>query len=172
MFGSLLRPFIAQRKRGRLIDKLVPTQEQDVQVEQLVQEEDQFNRELLINVLTATTAIVHISYGGPLFVLNGLGFLTFLAVRRVLPHREAYQKYARDGLFGYTGITVVAYFLKYGYNGFTMYTGLTTKMVELLLMYTLWQDRQAAKAGQVVEMSNLDMLQAKLDELSENAAAA
>ncbi len=178
---NIFRPFISQQKRGRLIDILVKEERQNapiekrVRLETLVRKEDQFNRELLVNVLTTTTAVVHLSYGGQLFILNGLGFLALLAARHGLPKREAYQKYSRDGLFGYTALTVGAYFLKYQFDGFERIAGLSVKLVEMGLMYTLWDERQAAKNGElvfVVDEPDLDVIQAEFNSLSEGLAGA
>lgn len=177
---NIFRPFISQQKRGRLIDILVEEEksgspiDKRVRFESLVKKEDQFNRELLINVLTTSTAIVHLSYGGQLFILNGLGFLALLAARHALPKRESYQKYPRDGLFGYTALTVGAYFLKYGFLGFERIAGLSIKLVEMGLMYTLWDEREAAKNGQlvfVVDEPDLEVIQAEFNSLSDGLAA-
>jgi len=107
--------------------------------------EDTRNREILIMGLTAATGIIHLSYGGKLFILNGIGFLGLAAARRIAPKNEAWQAPLRDGLLGYTGLTFGAYFLKYGYGGFENIAGLATKLIELMLMRTLFVDRRVAR---------------------------
>ena len=144
MFRSLAQGFRRQRQRGQLIRSLTTTPEDNDQREQLVAEEDWFNRQVMITGLTSTTAVIHIFLGGQLFILNGVGFLALLGAHYALPKRESYQKYTRDALFGYTGLTVAAYFLKYGTGGFNNVLGLGTKLVELGLMRVLWEDRVAA----------------------------
>lgn len=107
--------------------------------------EDDRIRAKLVPALTGATAAIHLVIGGKLFVLNGAGYLALLGARYLLPKNEAWQRYARDGLIGYTGLTVGAFFLKYGANSFENVLGLGTKLVELALLRTLWAERQAAR---------------------------
>ncbi len=111
----------------------------------LLEDEEDANRDILIKALTGATGVIHLYIGGKLFILNGLGYLALLAAREFLPKRESYQEFLRDGLLGYTALTVAGYFWKYGTNGFEMITGLSTKLIELGLMKALWSEREAAK---------------------------
>ena len=129
---------------------VVSVEQQTGQIEQ----EEAFNRQALIAALTGTTAAIHIYLGGTLFVLNGVGFLAGLAAHYAVPQRESYQKWTREGLFGYTGVTVAGYFALKGLAGFASPIGLATKLVELGLMRVLWEDGQAAKQKRVVIIEN------------------
>jgi len=151
MFRSISRAFRSQRKRGKLITELRGEQENDQLLGQLIQQEDAFNREILLALFNTTTAVIHIYYGGVLFTLNGIGFLAFLAARYALPPQESYQKYVRDGNFIFAGLTIIPYFAAYGLSGgFQMTTGVIAKLAEAGLMYTLWQDGKAALNGEAV----------------------
>ena len=128
-----------------------------VSVEQqarILEQEEEFNRKALIAALTGTTAAIHIYLGGTLFVLNGVGFLAALAAHYAVPQRESYQKWTREGLFGYTGVTVAGYFALKGLAGFGSPIGLATKLVELGLMRVLWEDGKAAEQKRVVIIEN------------------
>ncbi|HRI63642.1 MAG TPA: hypothetical protein PK156_05375, partial [Polyangium sp.] len=111
-----------------------------------LEREDARNREVLIAALTTTTAVIHIVLGGKLFVLNGAGFLALLAARHLLPKNEAYQSFARESLAGYTGLTIIAYFLEHGTTSFADVTGIGCKLIELGLLRVLWADHRAARA--------------------------
>lgn len=110
-----------------------------------LEKEDARIRAVLLNGLTAATGVIHLSLGGKLFILNGLGYLGLAAARWIAPKNEAWQAPLRDGLIGYTGLSVGAYFIKYGAGGFERITGLATKLIELMLIRTLFADRQAAR---------------------------
>ena len=63
-------------------------------------------------VLTLVAAIVHVSllFPDPVFILNGLGYLTLLAalylpIRRLVPHRRL----VRWTLVGYAMLTILAW---------------------------------------------------------------
>jgi hypothetical protein len=63
-------------------------------------------------VLTLITAIVHLSllFPDPVFILNGLGYLTLLAalylpIPRLVPHRQ----FLRWTLIGYATLTILAW---------------------------------------------------------------
>ena len=110
--------------------------------------EAQITRDVLIITLTGTTAIIHLTLGSSLFVLNGVGYAGLLAAHYLVPPRETYRQYTRDALLGYTGFTFVAYFLVNGVPGaFTSVTGVVCKLVELGVLNVLWKDRQAALRG-------------------------
>lgn len=138
MLNRIIHPYRQQRERGRLIRQLAPAQNE--QAIQLLAEEDAFNRKLLIITLTGATAVIHISLGTQLFVLNGLGYLVLLSTHLAVPERASYRKYTRSALWGYTGVTVVGYFALRGLTGFADATGMLTKLVELGLMGVLWEE--------------------------------
>lgn len=107
--------------------------------------EDERIRARLIPALTGATAAIHLVIGGKLFILNGAGYIALLAARSLLPKNEAWQRYSRDGLIGYTGLTVGAFFVQNGAGSFGNIVGLGTKLVELALLRTLWAERKAAR---------------------------
>lgn len=145
MQKTLARFFNAQKRRGNLIETLRQEPEHHAQLQQLISQEDAFNREALIAVFSTTTAAIHLYYGGLIFTLNGLAFLTFLTARHLLPKRESYQKYVRDGNIIMAAATILPYFAKYGiYAGFEMPIGVVSKLAEVGLIYVLWRDDQAA----------------------------
>ena len=65
-----------------------------------------------IVALTIATGAIHLSLGGVLFTLNGLGYLTG-AIAMVIPFELAtrYRGVIRLGLFGYTATTIVGWYL-------------------------------------------------------------
>ena len=176
MFNTILQKFNAQRERGNLIQRFTKEEAAGASVEEqarIIEQEEEVNRELLIAALTGTTAVIHIYLGGTLFVLNGVGFLAALAAHYAVPQRESYQKWTRDGLFGYTGFTVAGYFALKGVAGFANPIGVATKLVELGLMRVLWEDREAAKHKPVVIIeSEHGDVQVHVEELSGKLAAA
>jgi hypothetical protein len=85
--------------------------------------------------LTLTTALIHLSLGGLLFTLNGLGYLGLAAavvVTTVVPHRLV-QRFAwlpRLGLAGYAATTIGAYLA----IGPLFALGWVTKAIELAII--------------------------------------
>ncbi len=153
MFNAIAQKINTQRERSQFLQRMTKTELADKSKEQrvrILEEEEVFNRELLIAALTGTTAVIHVYLGGTLFVLNGIGFLAALGAHYAVPQRESYQKWTREGLFGYTGVTVAGYFALKGLAGFASPIGVATKVVELGLMRVLWEDAEAAKKKQVV----------------------
>lgn len=65
-----------------------------------------------IVALTVATGVLHLTLGGVLFTLNGLGYLTG-AVAMVIPLDLAvrYRGLVRLGLIGYTATTVIGWYL-------------------------------------------------------------
>lgn len=110
---------------------------------------------IVVSLLTVITAVIHLSFGVPLFVLNGLGYLGLLVLlyAPLAPLRPV-QPIVRWVLVGYTALTVVLYFLA-GPPFDTL--GLATKAVEVLLIIALVVEarrvataripRAAARAG-------------------------
>ena len=88
-----------------------------------------------IVVLTLATAIIHLSLGLTLFILNGIGYIVLLALLYApIPGLAPYQQYVRYVLLAYTALTVILW-LPLG----TPYTGLgyITKLIELGLIAVL-----------------------------------
>lgn len=146
MLAGILQPFQPQLDRSRMIDllKMQPGTSEELQT--LIQQEDRWNRDLLITVFSVTTAAIHFYYGGTVFVLDGAGFLVFLAARYFLPQRESYQRYVRDGSMLYAALNIIPYFAKYGlYDGFENPIGMVAKLSELGLIYVQWREGQTAQ---------------------------
>lgn len=100
-----------------------------------------------IVVLTIATAAVHLYLGFqglPLFVLNGLGYLTLLAVLylpvpRLAPHRNV----VRWALVGYTTLTIVLWLVVT--SGISSAIGYLDKIVEVLLIALLLAEARHTK---------------------------
>lgn len=60
--------------------------------------------------LTVATAAIHWSLGGLLFTLNAIGYAT-LAAAMLLPSPERIRGLVRVGLIGFTGATIVGWYL-------------------------------------------------------------
>ena len=99
-------------------------------------------------VLTVATAAIHLylglSSGLPLFVLNGLGYLTLLAalygpIPRLLPYRNA----VRWLLVGFTALTIILWLVITGGNSTTI--GYVDKTVEVLLIVLLVAEARASR---------------------------
>ena len=65
-----------------------------------------------IVALTVATGVIHLTLGGLLFTLNGLGYLT-AAVLMIVPLQLAirYRGVVRLGLIGYAATTIVGWYL-------------------------------------------------------------
>ena len=65
-----------------------------------------------IVALTVATGVIHLTLGGILFTLNGLGYVT-AAIAMVIPLELAvrYRGVIRLGLLGYTATTIVGWYL-------------------------------------------------------------
>ena len=90
---------------------------------------------LVILELTAATALIHLSLGGTLFTLNGLGYLglgaAYLASAVLpLPVVRRLRWLPRMGLAAYAAITIVAYLLMGPY----ITLGWIAKSVELAIV--------------------------------------
>jgi hypothetical protein len=101
-----------------------------------------------IIVLTVTTAAIHLylglSSGLPLFVLNGLGYLTLLAalygpIPRLLPYRNA----VRWLLVGFAALTILLWLVITGGNSTTI--GYVDKAVEVLLIILLVAEARVSR---------------------------
>ncbi|MCX8025226.1 MAG: hypothetical protein N3A60_08495 [Thermanaerothrix sp.] len=97
-------------------------------------------RTIAIVLLTLATAIIHISLLFPdlVFILNGLGYLTFLGA--YLLGRERFGehfRWIRFGFIAYTGVTILLWVL----IGARTPLGYITKVVEILLVGLLITDR-------------------------------
>jgi len=101
-----------------------------------------------IVVLTAITAMVHLSLGGILFTLNGLGYAG-LAVLIVIAHSashpliQRFDWFPRLALMGYAATTIVGYLIIGPYSTL----GWLTKAVEVLLIGALVVDTLRAYGG-------------------------
>ena len=90
---------------------------------------------LVILELTVATALIHLSLGGVLFTLNGLGYLglatVYLAAALIpMPLVRRYSWLPRVGLAAYAAVTIGAYLVIGPY--FTL--GWITKGIELAII--------------------------------------
>ena len=100
-----------------------------------------------IIVLTVATAAVHLYlgfHGLPLFVLNGLGYLTLLAalygpIPRLLPYRNA----VRWLLVGFAALTILLWLVITGGNSTTI--GYVDKAVGVLLIILLVAEARVSR---------------------------
>src|SRR5215210_3048480 len=88
-------------------------------------------------VLTVGTALIHLYLGlqgFPLFVLNGLGYLTLLAALTLpIPRISDYRNLTRWILLGYTALTIFLWIVVGARNSI----GYTDKLIELALISLL-----------------------------------
>lgn len=97
----------------------------------------------VIIALTLATALIHISLGGPLFILNGVGYIALLVALYWVPQTAAYRPQIRYAFMGYTAVTIIAYFLMNG--DLTSTVGMLTKVIEVTLLVLLWREMQPVK---------------------------
>lgn len=98
-----------------------------------------------IVVLTVITALVHLSlnFPDPVFILNGLGYLTLLAalylpIAQVAPYRSL----VRWVLIGYTTLTVILWLA----IGLRTPTGYLTTLDEVVLILLLLLDARGSRS--------------------------
>ena len=88
-------------------------------------------------VLTVGTALIHLYLGlqgFPLFVLNGLGYLTLLAALTLpIPRISDYKNLTRWVLVGYTSLTIFLWVVVGARNPL----GYTDKLIEVCLVALL-----------------------------------
>lgn len=95
-----------------------------------------------IVVLTLATALIHLqlNFPDPVFMLNGLGYLTLLAAL-FLPRLERYRNTVRWALIGYTALTISLWILL----GARTPIGYTDKAIEISLIVLLLLDVRRAR---------------------------
>lgn len=105
-----------------------------------------------IGITTLITGAIHLSLGGALFVLNGLGFIG-LGAAFLLPisFLQPWKEVVRWLLVGYTLLTIALYFVFHP-NGTWQQDGLgiATKFIEILLLLLLiysWQEKSMVSKG-------------------------
>jgi hypothetical protein len=88
-------------------------------------------------VLTVGTALIHLYLGlqgFPLFILNGLGYLTLLvALTLPIPRISDYKSLTRWALVGYTALTIFLWILVGARNS----VGYADKIIEIVLIAVL-----------------------------------
>jgi hypothetical protein len=95
-----------------------------------------------IVLLTLATALIHLqlNFPDPVFILNGLGYLTLLAAL-YLPQLERYRNAARWALVGFTALTIFLWILL----GARTPLGYTDKAIEVALVVLLLLDARRAR---------------------------
>jgi len=90
-----------------------------------------------IILLAAATALIHLtlSFPDPIFILNGLGYLTLTAAF-FLPQLKTYHATVRWVFIGFTAVTIIAWVA----IGMRTPLGYVAKLIELALIALLWMD--------------------------------
>jgi hypothetical protein len=97
-----------------------------------------------IVVLTIITALVHLSlnFPDPVFILNGLGYLTLLAALYLpVPQLESHRNLVRWVLVGFTALTIFLWIL-FGMRG---PLGYADKAIEIVLILLLLLDARRSR---------------------------
>jgi hypothetical protein len=97
-----------------------------------------------IVALTLVTALVHLSlnFPDPVFILNGLGYLTLLAALYLpIPQMVSYRNLVRWVLIGYTMLTVILWIA----IGLRNLTGYITTLDEVVLIVLLLLDTRRSR---------------------------
>ena len=96
-------------------------------------------------VLAVGTALIHLYLGlqgFPLFILNGLGYLTLLAALTLpIPRISEYRNLTRWVLVGYAALTIFLWILVGARNAI----GYTDKIIELALLALLLLEARRAR---------------------------
>ena len=101
--------------------------------------------QISIIVLTAATAVIHFSlvFPNPLFILNGLGYMSLLAARYLpVSQLRDYRRLLRWALLGYTALTVVLWVIM----GARIPIAYADKVIEVALIVLLWLESRQAGA--------------------------
>jgi hypothetical protein len=97
---------------------------------------------ITLAILAIITGVYHLLLPDLMLMLNGLGFLGLLAAYFVRLDFIPIKRPTLRWLFmGYTLITIVLYFALRGLGGLTFIEGMVIKLVELGLLFLLYQDR-------------------------------
>lgn len=101
---------------------------------------------VIIGVLVVITAVVHLSLGAPVMLLNALGYLTLVAAFLFpIPIISGWQKQIRWGLVLYTLLTIGLYFYFHADGSWQQDgLGIFTKLVEVVLILLLIYDAQSS----------------------------
>jgi hypothetical protein len=90
-----------------------------------------------IVVLTLATALIHLNFPDPVFILNGLGYLTLLAALFLpIPRIARYRNVVRFVLAGYAALTIFLWIL----FGARTPIGYIDKVIEIVLISLLLLD--------------------------------
>jgi hypothetical protein len=98
-----------------------------------------------IIVLTLITAIIHFTllFPDPVFILNGLGYLALLAAYFLpLPVAKDNRGLVRWIFMGFVAVTILAWVAIGDKSWPDGALGYITKLVELVLIALLWNDRR------------------------------
>lgn len=92
-----------------------------------------------IIVLTLATALIHLqlNFPDPVFIMNGLGYLTLLAALYLpIPRLSRYRNFTRWALIGFTALTIFLWIL----FGARIPIGYIDKAIEIALIVLLLLD--------------------------------
>jgi hypothetical protein len=99
---------------------------------------------IAIILLTVATAAIHFSllFPDPIFILNGLGYLTLLAAYFLpLPFARDNRSLVRWAYVGFTAVTILAWVVMGDKSWPAGMLGYITKLIEVVLIALLWRDK-------------------------------
>ena len=98
--------------------------------------------------MTLLTAIIHLSLGQPLFILNGLGYLALLAALYLpITLAKRWHRVIRWMFAAYILLTIALYFVFHADGSWQEDgLGLATKLIEVILLLLLIYDGQEQTA--------------------------
>lgn len=98
--------------------------------------------DILIIITTLITSVIHLSLGGAMFILNGVGYLALLAAY-LLPNFAQWRGWIRWLFIGYTLLTIILYFVFHADGSWQQDgLGLATKLDEVILVLLLLINRR------------------------------
>lgn len=98
-----------------------------------------------IILLTLATALIHFTllFPDPVFILNGLGYLTLLAATYLpLPVAKDNPGLVRWAFLAFTAVTIIAWVIMGNKSWPAGALGYITKLIELVLIALLWMRKR------------------------------
>lgn len=100
-----------------------------------------------ITILTLITAVIHLTLGQPLFILNGLGYIALWgALFLPISFLQPWHRLIRWAFIGYTLLTIILYFVFHADGSWQQDgLGMFTKLVEVVLLLLLIYDGMSSR---------------------------
>jgi hypothetical protein len=101
-----------------------------------------------ITILTWITAVIHLTLGQPMFILNGLGYLALWAALYLpIKFLQPWHRLIHWAFIGYTLLTIILYFVFHADGSWQSDgLGMFTKVVEVILLLLLIYDAMSSRA--------------------------